>query len=53
MGIEATEQTKRRCLLICGLFALNTNLAVTSTPVARGGLTADRAHDCEIDLSSV
>lgn len=35
------------------LFAMNTNSAVTSPPVARGGLTADRAHNRGLDPSLV
>lgn len=32
---------------------MNTNSAVASAPVARGGLTADRAHNRGLDLSLV
>ena len=32
---------------------MNTNSAVTSAPVARGGLTADRTHNPGLDLSLV
>lgn len=35
---------------MCNLFAMNTGLAVTSPPVAIGGLTADRAHNRGLDL---
>lgn len=35
---------------MCNLFAMNTGSAVTSSPVAIGGLTADRAHNRGLDL---
>lgn len=40
-------------MFICNLSAMNTNLPVTSLPVARGGLTADRTHNPGLDLPLV
>ncbi|TKS92664.1 Ephrin-B3 Precursor [Collichthys lucidus] len=37
-------------VFISNLFTMNTNSAVTSPPVARGGLTADRMHNRGLDL---
>lgn len=49
----SSHNSQRRPVFICNLFAMNTNSAVTSPPVARGGLTADRTHNRGLDLSLV